>query len=136
MDMLQTFLRKKKRMGRFQTVMPKTNGHFMINWFGGEPFGGREVVFYKHKPYWMMAYYGSDSQTDEGTIPFLRKALSQMPEDMPVRGPKELIDGKYRYVNTWLGTLGKFIGEEKIYFEDKEVFKTNYSGGVVDQING
>lgn len=28
------------------------------NFFGGEPYGGREVVFYEEKPVWMMVYYG------------------------------------------------------------------------------
>ena len=31
---------------------------FRDNYFGGEPYGGREVIFYKDKPIWMMVYYG------------------------------------------------------------------------------
>lgn len=106
---------------------------FHDNWFGGEPFGGREVVFYKGKPYWMMVYYGSDTGRAEGLIEFLRKALSQIPEGLPVRGPKELINGDFKYENEAKGTIEQFIGVEKIYFKGEEVFKTNYVGGLVDQ---
>jgi len=28
------------------------------NYFGGEPYGGREVVFFKDEPVYMMVYYG------------------------------------------------------------------------------
>ena len=28
------------------------------NYFGGEPFGGREVVFFKEEPVYIMTYYG------------------------------------------------------------------------------
>lgn len=32
---------------------------FHDNYFGGEPFGGRTIIFFKSKPVWMMVYYGS-----------------------------------------------------------------------------
>ena len=28
------------------------------NFYGGEPYGGRQVVFYKAQPVWMCVYYG------------------------------------------------------------------------------
>lgn len=106
---------------------------FHDSWFGGEPFGGREVVFYKGKPYWMMVYYGSDSGKAPGVIEFLRKALRLMPKEIPVRGPKLFRDGKFRYENNAKGNLERFIGEEVIFYDGKEVFRTNYVGGLVDQ---
>lgn len=106
---------------------------FHDNWFGGEPFGGREVVFYKGDPYWMMTYYGADSGKAEGVIEFLRKALKQIPEEMPVRGPKKFGEGDFSYENNIIGNLESFVGEEKIYYKGNEVFKTNYAGGLVDR---
>jgi hypothetical protein len=106
---------------------------FHDNWFGGEPFGGREVVWKNNNPIWIMVYYGSDSGKAPNLIPFLLKALSQMPHDMPVRGPKELREGGFIYKNIWKGTIDTFSGEEKIFYKDTEVFSTKYSGGLVDQ---
>lgn len=106
---------------------------FHDNYFGGEPFGGREVVHYNEKPYWMMVYYGADSGKAPELIPFLLKALQSIPEDMPVRGPKLLEDGKFVYRNMYEGDLERFAGEETISFDNQEVYKTRYSGGLVDQ---
>lgn len=106
---------------------------FHDNWFGGEPFGGREVVFYKDKPYWMMVYFGEEFTNDEKAIPTLRKALSQMPDEMPARGPRNLEDGEYSYKNNWEGDIEKFSGEESISKNGQIAFKTKYTGGLVDQ---
>jgi hypothetical protein len=106
---------------------------FHDNWFGGEPFGGREVVFLKKKPYWMIVYYGADEGKAPGVIDFLRKALMKIPDDIPVRGPRIFKEGKFRYENKSEGNIEKFTGVEKIYFDGDEVFRTNYAGGLVDQ---
>lgn len=103
------------------------------NWFGGEPFGGRTVVFKAGKPYWMAVYYGSDSGKAEGLIGFLRKALSNQPDELPVRGPKELKEDKFEYKNKWEGDLEKFSGKEFIYYDGEEVYSAEYAGGLVDQ---
>lgn len=105
------------------------------NWFGGEPYGGRNVVFYQNQPAWMMVYYGTVDPAFEdldGVYTFLRNALMQQSEDMPLRGPKKLEDGAWRYENNWEGDLGIFSGEEIIYFEDKPIYDASYSGGFVD----
>lgn len=105
------------------------------NWFGGEPYGGRSVVFFQGMPTWMIVYYGTVDPAFEdmdGVYDFLRKALMQMPEDMPLRGPKKLEEGKWRYENNWQGDLGLYSGEETIYCEDKPVYDASYSGGLVD----
>lgn len=105
------------------------------NWFGGEPYGGRSVVFYHNKPVWMIVYYGTVDPAFarlEAVYIFLRKALMSMPEVLPVRGPKKLVDGKWRYENNWDGDLGIFSGEEIIFYENKPVYEANYSGGFVD----
>lgn len=106
---------------------------FHDNWFGGEPFGGREVVWFKNKPVWMMIYYGEESSHDEKAIPTLRKALSAMPDEMPARGPKALRNGEYAYKNNWQGDIEKFSGEESISKNDKIVYNAKYVGGLVDQ---
>lgn len=122
--------------GSKSTRFEEADFKFHDNWFGGEPFGGREVVFYQGKPYWMMVYYGSDDQSADGVIPVLLKALNEPPTELPVRGPNVLQDGEYKYENNWSGDIEKFSGEEIIYYQGKEVYKANYFGGLVDQREG
>lgn len=107
------------------------------NYFGGEPFGGREVVFLQNEPIYIMTYYGLvDASVDdfEPVYKVLQKALSLIPEDYPFRGPKEYIDGHFIYKNTFNGEIDNFFGEETISSADgKEIYKAKYIGGFVSQ---
>lgn len=106
------------------------------NFFGGEPYGGRLVVFYKEKPYWIMVYYGNVSSSVNSIVEvyaFLQSALKQMPHDAPFRGPKMFVEGEFTYRNSWKGNLDKYLGEEVILHKDKEVYRASYMGGLVDQ---
>lgn len=120
------------------TTIPFESGDFRMhdNFFGGEPWGGREMVFFKGKPAWIMVMYGSvdPSFNDfEAVYKFLKKALLNQPEDLPLRGPQIFQDGGFVYKNKIKGDLENFIGEEAIYKGDKQIYKTNYAGGLVDQ---
>jgi hypothetical protein len=108
------------------------------NFFGGEPYGGRTIVFHEGKPYWMMVYYGWVEEGIESNPIYgiLRNALMGMPEDYPYRGPKEYKEGEYTYTNTWEGEVDRFTGEERITRGEKIVYKANYLGGLVDQRRG
>ncbi|MBI3385769.1 hypothetical protein HY031_01645 [Candidatus Gottesmanbacteria bacterium] len=106
------------------------------NFFGGEPYGGRTIVFYKGKPVWMMVYYGwiDESVRDPNPIyAFLRQALMNMPPDYPFRGPKSLKEKKLAYTNIWKGTIERFAGHENIKEGGKEVYYASYVGGLIDQ---
>lgn len=106
------------------------------NYFGGEPYGGREVVFFRNLPVYMMVYYGwviegvADVQAVYKT---LQGALTLIPEDKPFRGPKKYnLDGA-EYVNVFEGEIDNFFGEEIIKSaEGKEIYKAKYVGGLVD----
>lgn len=124
---------KKENDGSNSTRCEIGDFKFHDNWFGGEPFGGREVVFYKGKPYWMMVYYGEEFANDEKAIPTLKKALSTMPDEMPVRGPKILKNGEFTYQNNWQGDIERFSGEEVIKKNGQTVYNAKYMGGLVDQ---
>ena len=107
------------------------------NYFGGEPFGGREVVFLQNEPIYIMTYYGL---VDESIVDFepiykvLQKALSLIPEDYPFRGPKEHVDGNFIYKNDFTGEIDNFFGEETISSANgKEIYKAKYVGGFVCQ---
>lgn len=124
----------REKDGSYSTRFSNSNFSFHDSWFGGEPFGGREAVFKNNKPYWMMVYYGSDSRKAKNLIPFLRNALSQIPSDMPVRGPKYFKKELFEYKNTWTGIIGSFYGHEEIFNNGEKVYEARYSGGLVDQI--
>ncbi len=112
------------------------NGEFEAhdNFFGGEPYGGREVVFFDNKPYWLMVYYGFVMENiDKNEIyKVLRNALMNQPKDFPVRGPKEIELDAMVYRNEWSGDLEKFSGKEVILKDGKIVYEANYMGGLVD----
>lgn len=122
------------------TTIPFEKGSWKShdNFFGGEPYGGRSVVFYEGKPVWMMVYYGWVAEGVE-TNPIygvLRNALMQMPEDYPFRGPGEYRESEFTYTNIWNGEIERFSGEERITQGDKLIYKADYLGGLVDQRKG
>ena len=122
------------------TTIPYEKGDWKShdNFFGGEPYGGRIIVFYKDKPAWMMVYYGwvAEGAETDPIYGILRDALKRMPEDAPFRGPKEYRQDKSVYSNSWEGKLERYSGEEKITQDGKPVYKANYIGGLVDQRKG
>lgn len=106
------------------------------NYFGGEPYGGSEVVFFKGKAVYIMTYYGcvNEKITDAGKIyKVLQRALRLIPETTPYRGPKEYIQGEYVYVNTFVGEVDNFSGKEIIRYKGEEIYTAKYMGGFVDQ---
>lgn len=115
-------------------VYEKDAWKYHDNYFGGEPFGGREIVFFQDKPVWMMVYYGSvvvETIVPDELYKVLTKALRNAPEDMPYRGPKELIDGDFTYKNELEGDVERFSGEERIYKDDILLYAAKYVGGVL-----
>lgn len=108
------------------------------NFFGGEPYGGRMVVFDDGRPAWMMVYYGwVAAELDANAVySVLRKALMKMPEEAPFRGPALDTDGAFSYTNAWTGDVTRFSGEERIYEAGAVVYATHYAGGLVDSRPG
>ncbi len=106
------------------------------NFFGGEPYGGREVIFLEGKPIWIMVYYGNVDESVENVrdiYTFLQKALAQPPEDLPLRGPKVFEEGDLKYENSWQGELEKFSGKEIITRNRRMIYGARYLGGEVDK---
>lgn len=106
------------------------------NYFGGEPYGGREVVFLKNQVVYIMVYYGwvyENINNFSEVYNVLQGALSLIPEEYPYRGPKEYISGDYVYSNNFIGEVDNFGGEEVITFNGKEVYRAKYMGGLVDK---
>jgi hypothetical protein len=123
------------------TTIPYQKGVFRShdNFFGGEPYGGRLVVFQEEKPVWIMVYYGwvAEEANPDAVYAILREALMNMPADAPFRGPKEHHKENLTYVNVWNGDVARYSGEEKITDEQGQVlYQAFYRGGLVDQRAG
>lgn len=83
-------------------------------YYGGEPFGGQEIVYYKGNPFFIMLYYG------------------KVDEKSPYRGPENFKQGSFEYKNKVKGKIDDFQGEEIILKNNKEVFRTKYIGGLIN----
>ncbi|HOG37380.1 MAG TPA: DUF5680 domain-containing protein [Candidatus Paceibacterota bacterium] len=125
-----------------QTIVyesPDGNWLYHDNFFGGEPYGGREVVSWEGQPVWMMVYYGEviDKTIDKKTFyNFLQKALMGDNLELPVRGPAQLreeINGQeWVYQMTSTGDMARFKGKETIAVDKREIYNADFSGGLVD----
>lgn len=127
-------LKQKQTDG--STTIVFSDGDFLYhdNYFGGEPYGGREVVFYKNKPVWMMVYYGLVYEgINKEIYEILVEALSSSTQDMPYRGPLEYIKDNWKYENVISGEVEHFSGKEKIFKDGICVYEASYLGGFVDK---
>jgi hypothetical protein len=120
------------------TTINHKNGAWSMhdNFFGGEPYGGREVIFHDGKPYWIMVYYGEVSKDIEkpaGIYSFLQDALALPDPEMPIRGPRQLEANGMKYEFEARGDIEKFEGVEKILKDGNEVYNASFIGGLVDQ---
>ena len=152
---LATFLYKASRFGyatgKYKDWVKERDGSTTIsykdgnwemsdNFFGGEPFGGRSVVFYKSKPTWIMVYYGfvekNVDQPVEGIYKFLQSALTKAPKEFPLRGPEKYTKTNFVYQNTWEGRINQYFGKEKIFFKSNLIYRAYYFGGLVNLRSG
>ena len=109
------------------------------NYFGGNPFGGRKLIIHHYIPIWIMLYYGwvKQDQDHKEIYEFLRKALLQSPEGVPLRGPEGFEGDKLRYEAGWNGTIHRFHGREVIYsiptsLTGQKVYEGHFSGGLIN----
>lgn len=105
------------------------------SYFGGEPYGGRLVVFHKNKPIWMMTYYGwvEDTSQIKEIYSFLFKSLLKSKKNLPYRGPLLFINEGWRYVFEFTGSHERFQAIEKIFKDEKKLYEAWFSGGFVDK---
>jgi Domain of unknown function (DUF5680) len=120
-------------------VYERDEWKFHDNYFGGEPYGGRAVVFLNARPIWMAVYYGRVEGANVGVqavYSFLQRALRRPPEDLPFRGPDEFFDGPFTYRSVRHGGVADFWGDETIHHGGQHVYTARYTGGLVDRRSG
>jgi len=106
------------------------------NFFGGEPYGGRMVIFYKDAPVWITVYYGQVTAAEfnpDTVYGFLREALQHAPKDKPYRGPASYKKGSLEYRNKVAGDVDSYAGKEVILQNGHQIYWATYTGGLVDQ---
>ncbi len=103
------------------------------NFFGGEPYGGRLVIFYKDKPVFIEVYYGQTTKPADEVYDFLREALQHPGPDNPYRGPAEYTKGDLTYKSIVNGDMANHTVKESIYENDQEIYWAVIIGGLVDQ---
>ena len=125
------------RYGSKDYEYKKDNMIYHDTYFGGTNFMGEEVVYEENDtPIWGMNYYGvtlDQTLSEEAVDKALRPALMQVGSDetIPVRGPKEYVNGEYKYSFKVVGDLEYFEGEKTIYKTDKKVYVLKCHGGAI-----
>ena len=94
-------------------------------------------MYIDDEPVWAMNYNGYsviDNLSEEAMDKALRPALMRVGEDkqvLPVRGPKEFVNGEYRYTFSQTGMFNNFSGIERIYKKDELIYELRCSGGEI-----
>ena len=103
-------------------------------YFGWNPFCGEEVIWQAGQVIWMMNYYGAvlTEFVPAGQVySFLQKAMNQVTEDRPFRGPRSLKEADLEYQDESQGTPERFTGTERILYRGQEIYRLDYHGGLV-----
>ncbi len=128
-------LKHKEGDGSTTIVYEKGGYKMHDNYFGGEPYCGREVIFLENKAIWMMVYYGLvyEGVVHADVYKFLMSALSNNTNEMPYRGPTLYEKDNWRYENSFVGDVSNLSGTEKIFKDNLCVYEASYLGGFVDR---
>ncbi|MFX1570730.1 MAG: DUF5680 domain-containing protein [Promethearchaeota archaeon] len=115
-----------------------SEGNFLYRdrYYGFNPFIGEEVVFDNGEFIWGMNYYGIVVGHQISAIEvyrFLQKAMRLVKEDRPFRGPRNYMEGEFKYIDESEGTIESFFGNETIFFRGEEVYKLYYHGGIINK---
>ena len=126
------------REGSYDYEYSDKNMTYHDTYFGGTKFMGEEVVYSTDNiPIWGMNYYGvtlDESLSEEAVDKALRPALMHVGLDksiIPIRGPKEYINGEYKYTFSVNGDLDYFDGTETIFKNDDKVYVLKCHGGLI-----
>jgi hypothetical protein len=150
-DVLDTFLREanlntyaNENVKRVSSLRPGSNDYhfkkgdltYHDTYFGATKFIGEEIVYKGSKATWGMNYYGFtvSNQISESLFDaILRPALmAGSGDNIPVRGPKEFINGKWKYTFKADGDLANFTGIEEVSKNGKVISRLYCHGGFIE----
>ncbi|MHB8134690.1 MAG: DUF5680 domain-containing protein [Anaerolineaceae bacterium] len=109
---------------------------YIDTYLGDIDFMGEEAVWYEGKPIWGMNYVGRMlvEKIPGGFIEFLKKALINVPQEMPYRGPEEMIDGDFSYTCCVEGAINWYKGVETILYKGQKIYQMNFHGGSIRSV--
>ena len=150
-DVLDAFLREanlntyaNKNVKKASPLRPSSSDYhfekgdltYHDTYFGATKFIGEEIVYKSGKVAWGMNYYGFtlNNEISEGLFDaILRPALmSGSGDNIPVRGPKEFVNGGWKYTFKTNGDLANFTGLEEISKNDEVVCRLYCHGGFIE----
>lgn len=104
---------------------------YIDSFVGSSKFAGEEIVYNKDTAVWSMNYYGIVLHEDFNGD-FLKKALLEVPDEMPYRGPALFVTGDYIYYNDVELHECYFSGKEVIFYLNHKVYEGVYHGGFLE----
>lgn len=128
---------ESSRLGSVDYHFEQGDYAYHDTYFGSSRFIGEEVVYKNNRPVWAMNYRGQafDKDIEEAIdVNALRPAMMKVGEDdiLPVRGPKEFINGDWKYIFKVDGEIGDFIGTEEILYKGEVVYRLHCHGGEIE----
>lgn len=108
----------------------ENNLMYYDTYLGGDKFSGTEALWKDNIPIWSMNYVGRVIGNNFSGD-FLKEALKRVPFDKPFRGPKEYIEGDYKYISNVIGVISWFNGKEEIYYKNELIYECFYHGGLI-----
>lgn len=122
----------------FKYIAPYKRGNweYRDKYYGYFRAPGFEVVHFKGKPVWSMAYFGPGQSPEhmgeaKETFGFLKRALLRVTPDIPFRGPERYSEGEWEYrFQLVSGDVADFLGKEEIRKNGKLMFAQTVGGGI------
>jgi hypothetical protein len=126
----------KSKIPDHQEYLYKEKDWEYFDSYAGHSFPpGKEIVFYKNKPFWTMSYQGqyigNKRVAIKETYSFLREALRNNKKEKPFRGPTSYERDGWEYSYKMKGDWQYFTGREEVRHRNKLIFFQDVMGSII-----
>jgi hypothetical protein len=118
--------------GGIELTFQENEFKYADRYFGFNPFIGEEIIWQADRVVWGMNFYGrvfDEVVPAQQVYKFLLRALRQVKEERPFRGPDLLKEQDFEYRDESQGTIEEFVGVERIFYRGQEIYRLDYHGG-------
>ncbi len=125
---------KLNKDGSKELIYEKENYKYVDKYYGYNPFSGQEIIFEKDNFIWSLNYYGfieTHLILEKEIYDFLKKALLNVEERFPFRGPNIYKENDFEYFSDVNGNIEKFIGKERIDYKGETIYSGFFHGGII-----